>query len=209
MDEAAATLDILALQLGADQVRIRPWHEGLRDGLVRHANDARVSRFLRNRFPYPYTDETATNFFRMFATEPRPFVFAIVRVSPDGAEEAIGGMGLTFESPTEVHAHTAELGYWLGAAFWGKGIMTAVVRAFMRDFVEPHRMSRQPVPLSRIVAFVDTSNVGSAKVLRANGFEDEGVMRRYSFKHGVYSDALILARVYDDGDDTGDSRTAV
>ncbi|KAL2912280.1 hypothetical protein HK105_208271 [Polyrhizophydium stewartii] len=209
MDEAAATLDILALQLGADQVRIRTWRKVLHNSLVHHANDVRVAHFMRNRFPHPYTDADATQFLHRIATQTGFGLFAIVRVSPDGAEEAIGGMGLTFESPTEVHAHTAELGYWLGAAFWGKGIMTAVVRAFMRDFVEPHRMSRLPVPLSRIVAFVNPVNVGSAKVLRANGFEDEGVMRRYSFKHGVYSDALILARVYDDGDDTGDSRTAV
>jgi RimJ/RimL family protein N-acetyltransferase len=40
--------------------------------------------------------------------------------------EAIGGIG--FEVFSYVHQLTAEIGYWLGEAFWEKGIATAAGR---------------------------------------------------------------------------------
>ena len=43
-------------------------------------------------------------------------------------EQAIGGIGLEFG--TDVHRFTAELGYWLGEPFWGRGIVTDAVRHF-------------------------------------------------------------------------------
>jgi RimJ/RimL family protein N-acetyltransferase len=55
-------------------------------------------------------------------------------------------------------------GYWLGRAFWGKGIATAALSAFVRD----HERTR---PLS---AYVATSNLASIRVLEKVGFERDG-----------------------------------
>ena len=40
--------------------------------------------------------------------------------------EAIGGIG--FHPQADVHRLTAEIGYWLGEPFWGRGIATQALR---------------------------------------------------------------------------------
>ncbi|KAI8929488.1 acyl-CoA N-acyltransferase [Entophlyctis helioformis] len=119
--------------------------------------------------------------------------------APDELDEvAVGGIGLTFGDPTDIEAHTAELGYWLGEAFWGQGIMEATVRAFMGEHVEGSVRcdGERPVQLSRVVAVVAAANVGSSRVLEKNGFELEGRLRRYWFKRGEYGDGLQYSKVW-------------
>lgn len=53
-----------------------------------------------------------------------------------------------------------EVGYWLGAAYWGKGLASAALQLFLE--LEPTR------PLH---AHVATHNEGSRKVLAKHGFQ--------------------------------------
>jgi RimJ/RimL family protein N-acetyltransferase len=62
-----------------------------------------------------------------------------------------------------VHIHTATLGYWLGEDFWGRGIMTEAVAAFI-DFCFEN------FPLRRVSAEVFANNPASARVLEKAGF---------------------------------------
>jgi RimJ/RimL family protein N-acetyltransferase len=52
------------------------------------------------------------------------------------------------------------VGYWIGKAYWGKGLATAALEAFVRD----HETSRP------LFAFVAVTNVGSIRVLEKCGF---------------------------------------
>src|SRR5665648_112546 len=84
--------------------------------IVVYADNPRVAANLRDIFPHPYRLEDAERFLQS-ATEQEPCtVFAIETES-----EAIGIIGLTVGQ--DVHRFTAELGYWLGEPFWGRGIM--------------------------------------------------------------------------------------
>ena len=58
-----------------------------------------------------------------------------------------------------------EIGYWLGLAFWGRGIASAAIRAYIAD-IEKAR------PLH---AFVAIHNRGSIRALEKAGFERVGV----------------------------------
>jgi RimJ/RimL family protein N-acetyltransferase len=51
---------------------------------------------------------------------PRPVIALTIQ------HEVVGGIGLRLDDPERkgVFRHSAELGYWLGEAFWGRGIMT-------------------------------------------------------------------------------------
>ena len=62
------------------------------------------------RIAHPYMEEDARKFF-VLAREPHRLWLAIT-LRDDGRQ--IGGIGLTVD---EQHRH-AELGYWLGVAFW-------------------------------------------------------------------------------------------
>jgi len=73
-----------------------------------------------------------------------------------------------------------EVAYWLGRAFWGRGIATAALAAFLRD-VDAHR------PLTGVVA---VTNVGSRRVLEKCGFVAEAVPSAAA--DGVMEVALVL-----------------
>ena len=57
--------------------------------------------------------------------------------------------------------HRVFVGYWLGSGFWGKGIATAALAAYLADH-EPRR------PMH---AYVASTNLGSIRVLEKCGFE--------------------------------------
>ncbi|MEZ4522720.1 MAG: GNAT family N-acetyltransferase [Thermomicrobiales bacterium] len=59
-----------------------------------------------------------------------------------------------------IYTGKREVGYWLGREFWGRGIATQGLAAFL------HQMTIRPV-----YAHVATHNIGSIRVLEKNGFE--------------------------------------
>ena len=92
---------------------MRPWRPDDLDSLLRHANDAEVSRGLRDRFPYPYTRGDGEAFLAGSVLAPGTLNLAI---EIDG--QACGSVGA--QQGLAERGHTAELGYWLGRAYWGR-----------------------------------------------------------------------------------------
>jgi RimJ/RimL family protein N-acetyltransferase len=167
--------------LQGEGFRLRPWRADDLDSLLRHADDEQVSRGLSGRFPFPYsrTDGEAFLAGRIIdLTEP---VFAI---EIDG--EACGGIGA--HPGKDERSHSAEFGYWLGRSHWGKGTMTRAVALFA-----PWAM--RELRLHRLQANVLAFNMGSANLLRKNGFLEEGVQRAAIFKRGVLHDLRMFAKV--------------
>jgi RimJ/RimL family protein N-acetyltransferase len=82
--------------------------------------------------------------------------------------EACGGIGVRSEAGERRHG--AELGYWVGHAHWGQGLMTRVVAAYA-----PWVMDQ--LSLLRLQATVLDINPASARVLLKKGFSEEGTMR--------------------------------
>jgi ribosomal-protein-alanine N-acetyltransferase len=160
---------------------IRDWVEGDIAPLVRYANNRKIARWLRDRFPCPYTRSDARAFLVAVAGQERRTTFAI-----STEREAIGGIGLEFGA--DVHRFTAELGYWLGEPFWGRGIMTEAVRVFTAWAFETFAVYR-------IHATVFQGNEPSARVLEKAGFEREGCLRASVFKDGRIMNQLVYARV--------------
>ena len=93
---------------------LRPWREGDEPSLVRHANNYEVWRRLRDRFPHPYTHADAEQWIAFVQRQDPHTQFAI-----EVRGEATGGIGL--EVGSDIERRTAEIGYWLGEAFWGRG----------------------------------------------------------------------------------------
>lgn len=80
----------------------------------------------------------------------------------------------------------ASIGYDLGYAFWGKGIMTEAVRAIVRFGFEQMR-------LNRIEADTDSENYGSMRVLEKVGFRREGVQHEQYFEWDEFHDLVLFA----------------
>jgi RimJ/RimL family protein N-acetyltransferase len=163
---------------------IRSWRSDDAAALARHANNRHVWANLRDRFPSPYTLDDADAWLRHAARAVPATDFAI-----EVEGEAAGGIGVMLRS--DVERVDAELGYWLGEAFWGRGIMTAAVRAFA-----PWALQR--FHLARLHANVFGFNAASARVLEKAGFTLEGRLRQSAFKDGRLIDQLIYARIRED-----------
>ena len=81
----------------------------------------------------------------------------------------------------------AEIGYWLGHAFWGRGIATESVRAVTR-----HAFATWP-DLRRVFALPFAPNVASARVLAKAGYRLEGVLRQSAIKDGRILDQRLFS----------------
>lgn len=74
-----------------------------------------------------------------------------------------------------------ELTYWIGRAYWGRGIATAALEAFLA--VDPSRPMR---------ARVAADNVGSRRVLEKCGFRVVGTDRGFAEARAGEIDELVL-----------------
>ena len=105
------------LRLTAASCVLRAWWKSDAASLVEHANNRNVAQHLRDRFPHPYTRAHAVAFLGHVAAADVTTNFAIVV-----DEVAVGGIG--YIRGCDVERFSAEVGYWLGEAYWGRGIMT-------------------------------------------------------------------------------------
>jgi len=163
---------------------IRTWSSSDAVAVQRYANNRKIWTNLRDAFPHPYTLNDAHAFLRHVVNEKPTATFAIAMPS-----EAIGCIGLKLGC--DVHRKTAELGYWLGEPFWGRGIMSEAV-------AELTRFAFGMFDLERIYAEPFVSNRASARVLEKAGFVCEGRLRASIFKDGNRLDSFLYARVRDD-----------
>ena len=169
-----------SLRLPGDGFVLRRWRRDDLDALLRHADDAQIVRGLSSRFPHPYTREDGERFLAGEVVDLDDPVFAI---EVDG--QACGGIGAR---PGDAErGQSAELGYWLGRSLWGRGLMTRAVALYV-----PWLM--QALSLYRLQATVLDFNEASARVLRKNGFSEEGLARCALVKNGEPRDARVFAR---------------
>ena len=155
------------------------WEWRDRDAIVRYANNRKVSINLRDRFPFPYTARDARNWLDVVVDAKPVTNFAI-----DVAGEAVGGIGFTPQH--DVDRRSAEIGYWLGEPFWGRGIATEALLA-----VTEYAFAN--FDLCRLYAHVFDWNAASARVLEKAGYEFEGRLRKSVTKDGQTIDQLMYA----------------
>jgi ribosomal-protein-alanine N-acetyltransferase len=182
------------MELQTTTCLIRSWRKTDLHSLVRFANNPAVARNLRDGFPSPYTLRDAEQWLTMMACQGTESQFAV-----DLHGEAIGGIGITIGQ--DVHHIDAELGYWLGEPWWGKGIMTGAINAFV-----PYVF--RSFPLERVHAHVFAWNGASSRVLEKNGFVLEGRLRKAVMKQGTIMDMMLYARLRDEGAGNGGRQEA-
>src|SRR5438094_4362571 len=121
---------------------LRPCRDGDQPDIVHHANNLNVARHLRDLFPQPYTLSDANDWIARVANQSPPLNLAITT-----DDQLIGGIGLALGS--DIHRVSAEVGYWLGESYWGRGIAACALRGFT------HYGFATFLDLSRIFAYVD------------------------------------------------------
>jgi RimJ/RimL family protein N-acetyltransferase len=169
------------MQLELSAGRLREWRPGDATALARHADNRSIWRNVRDHFPHPYTLADAETWIERAAGERPPTQLAI---EVDG--EAAGGIGVFLQR--DVERRSAELGYWLGEAHWGRGVMTEAVTRYTAAAFDTF-------DLLRIYAVVFEWNPASCRVLEKAGYVLEGRLRKAVVKDGAVLDQFLYATV--------------
>jgi len=133
--------------------------------------------------PHPYPDGAAEAWIEKHGKGPE-VTFAI-----EAKGQLAGAIGLVLD-PTH---DRAELGYWIGMPFWGRGYATEAGRAIVRVGFEEHG-------LNKIFAHVFKRNPASARVLQKIGMRSEGMLRQHLKKWDEYVDVECYGLLRDDFD---------
>jgi RimJ/RimL family protein N-acetyltransferase len=133
--------------------------------------------------PHPYDLDHALAWIghqRREAVRGRATNFAI-RLLPDSP--LIGCAGLRDIDPEHLQA---ELGFWIGLEWWGKGYAREAA-------AEVVRFGFEDLGLNRIYAHHMARNPAAGRVLLHIGMQREGLLRERVRKWGVYEDVVLYA----------------
>ncbi|TVQ15798.1 MAG: N-acetyltransferase [Leptolyngbya sp. DLM2.Bin27] len=173
------------LTLTTDRLVLRPF--GLADvpTVVALAGDRTIAENTLS-IPHPYTEADAEDWINQQQADgaaSKAMTFAITL--PDGTLCGSVGLGLY---PAY---NMAELGYWVGRPFWGRGYATESGAA-----VVDWGFSR--LGLNRINATHFGDNPASGRVMEKLGMTKEGYRRRQTPKWGVYRDVALYGLLRED-----------
>ena len=156
--------------LSKEEITLRPFLFDDTERLALLCNNKKIWDHVRDFLPHPYTEKDASEFIFLCRQETPQTTFAI-----EYRGELAGCIGLARLS--DVYRLGAELGYWIGEPFWGKGIATRAVELISEyGFLQ--------LGLERIHSGVFAFNGASRRVLEKSGFNLEGIFKRSILKNG-------------------------
>ena len=166
---------------------IRPMHPQDAQSMAFNANNPLVTKYMSLAFANPsYTLDHAETWISMNITAPHQNNFVICESS--SIEIVIGGIGL--KPGADVNSHTAEVGFWIGEAYWGKGYTTEVLDAFTNWSFEKWEKDGQR--LRRLWGGVFGGNLASMRCFEKCGYSREGVLKEHCEKWGEVLDMHIF-----------------
>ncbi len=159
------------MELKGNGFILRGWRVNDADSLQKNANNHKISDFLLDRFPSPYTIQDASSWIALNLNQQPILNFTI---DIDGKVSGVIGI----EPRTDVYRLTPLLGYWLAEEFWGKGIMTAAIKMFTNYCFNE-------LTYIRIQANILGNNPASMRVLEKAGYICEGVLKNAMVKNDI------------------------
>ena len=184
---------------GLDYPRMETQHLALR---AVSREDAPVIRELAGNFevvrntllmPHPYELQHAYKWIENNRRQFADGTSVVFGMEEQKSGEFCGAIGLTIDS---VHKH-AELGYWIGVPYWGRGYATEAARAVVAYGFEE-------LGLNRVYARHFRTNKASGRVLQKIGMRHEGVLRRHSFRFGEFHDVVLYGIVATEWNQAGE-----
>ena len=128
--------------------------------------------------PFPYSLEAAREWIEPQRQSWQHGKAAVFAICLDG--DFIGVIGLEIESSDE----RAELGYWVGKAWWGQGYCTEATIAVIE-------FAFQSLQLNRIYAYHWERNRASGRVMEKSGMMREGSLKQHTKRWGRFEDVAV------------------
>ncbi len=161
-------------------IKLRDFEESDLNRLVLLANNVNVSKYLIYTFPYPYTKKDAVWWISTGKHEDG----AVNKVIAYNGQ-FVGGIGIMPQ--TGWRSHIAEIGYWIGEAYWGQGIATEALRKMTEyAFLE--------LKYRKLFGPVLEPNRASMRVLEKNNYLLEGILKQEVIKKNQCIDVYQYAK---------------
>lgn len=160
---------------------LRKWRLSDAGDLTAALSNERILNNLRDGLPFPYTEQDARNYIAAMQSSDESSTFAYAITLND---RAIGSIGAFRQG--NIHRQTAELGYCLAEAYWGRGIMTQAIRQLCQIIFDT-------TDILRIYAELFAYNTGSRRALEKAGFHYEGTMKNNAVKNGKVLDMALYS----------------
>ena len=174
----ASTEALPTLEIGLRGWCLSAWRPTDAPALAQHANNVNVWRWMSDGFPHPYTLAIAEHWVRQGHIEFGGDHWAIAF---EGV--AVGGCGIAPRAGPE-HG-VAEVGWWLGEPYWGRGVVSRVARLLVE-----HALNNPTI--TRIVAPIHAGNERSMAVARRAGLQLEAVQHGGAVKDGRVIDRHLF-----------------
>ena len=144
---------------------------------IAHLMNYNISRYLYE-VPDPYSVEDALNFIKSADNDfksRRALHFAIEykgksESTSDNNLVLVGAIGL---NNIDLVNKKANLGYWIGEQYWGRGIASECIRLII-DYAFSAELG-----LKEVLAYVFPENKASIRVLEKNGMKNKGEVNEY------------------------------
>ena len=162
-------------------LELRPFAATDAPRLAALRNNPRILENGYDETPNPYTLAAAEGFIAIQQAKQPAEAFAIWHMG-----ELVGGIGLT--RLPDVFRCGAEVGYWLGEPYWGRGLATAAVGQLTG-------YAFRTFEVVRLMAGVSAGNHGSMRVLEKNGYYLESIRRQAVVKQGRLLDDYMWVKL--------------
>lgn len=163
-------------ELRTARLLLRPLEREDVPAIVRFAGAKEIAATTL-KIPHPYAEDDACTFLAQANEEFREGRSVSFAISISPGRELCGAVGLHIEN---LHRH-AELGYWVGVPFWGRGFATEAASAAVA-------FGFDTLGLNRIYAHHFAENTASGRVLEKIGMRREGRSRRHIRKWDQFVD---------------------
>lgn len=165
------------------ECKIREWNLSDAEELAQIINNKNILNNLRDGLPYPYTVKDAEEYITAMLSSDKTKTFAFAIIVDD---RVVGSIGV-FRCEN-IHFRAAEMGYYIGESYWGKGLGTSAVKQVC-SYIFQH------TDIIRIFAEPFAYNTASCRVLEKAGFQLEGVLRNNAVKNGQILDMKMYSKI--------------
>jgi len=145
------------------------------------ANNPAIAANLRDSFPSPYSLKDAEIFLSLIQSGKLDHVWGMY------VKDKIAGV-ISLIRQVDIYHHAAEISYWLGAPYHGRGITTEAVSLLTA-------YAFRELNIYRIYAGIFAYNEASKKVLLKNGYHLEAVKVKAVIKQGQLHDEHLMVKL--------------
>jgi len=151
--------------------------------IAKNANDPEIRKNIRARIPDPYEIEDAMMFIEFSTDEYARGTGYHFCVHLSEEDKVVGAIAI---SSIDRESSQAELGFWIGKDYRGKGYAKEAIKLAAS-------LAFSKFLLNRIYVYVLVSNEVSIHLLGSLGFVKEGLLRENTQRDGKFYDTLIFS----------------